>query len=109
MHLDPLAPACYLEGTIDAYYLLGRYDDAIEAYKKWDNPRAHAAAYIAASFAMKGQMDECDRYARMFIKNCPDSFSMEEFMSAMDRYFRRDEDRAHWRDGFERAGLLRTR
>ena len=106
MRLDPLCPSFYLEGVIEASFLLGRYDDAIAAFEQWDKPSLHVLAYMAACYALAGDDERAGRHALEFNHARPQTFDFNSFLSVVDRFFQKDRDRAHWKAGFLKARVL---
>lgn len=106
MRLDPLCPSFYLEGVIEAYYLLGRYDDAIAAYEQWDKPSVHILAYMAACYALAGNATKARQFVEQFNQVRPATFDLRNFIAVVDRFFQKNQDRDHWKSGFSKAGLL---
>ena len=105
MALDPLFPEEHFEGMIEALYLLGRYDEALDLISRWSNPPQHTFAYGAACSAMAGDLDGAQGFAQEFAARAPEGYSNAAFVSAMLRYHKRREDRDRWLTGFETAGI----
>ena len=105
MALDPLFPEEHFEGMIEALYLLGRYDEALDLIRRWSNPPQHTFAYGAACSAMAGDLDGAQGFAQEFAARAPKGYSNAAFVSAMLRYHKRREDRDRWLTGFETAGI----
>lgn len=106
MNLDPLHPTHYFENVIEARYLLGEYAEAIVIFENWDNPHPHVKATISACYAMRGDLERGHRLAAEFAETRPAGFRIGDYVQATLRYHAREEDRRHWLEGFERAGLL---
>lgn len=106
MRLDPLCPSFYLEGVIEASFLLGRYEDAIAAYELWDKPSLHVLAYMAACYALSGDEANANQHVTQFNRLRPETFDFQNFLSVVDRFFQKEQDRVHWKTGFLEAGLL---
>ncbi len=105
MRLDPLFPGHYLESVIETNFLLGRYEEALSIHDSWDRPHPHMSVTMAACNAMAGRMEEAHRFAEDFRKSRPEGFRLADYFSALMRYLAREEDQAHWREGFMRSGL----
>ncbi|WP_434053816.1 MAG: winged helix-turn-helix domain-containing protein [Roseibium sp.] len=106
MRLDPLCPSYYLEGVIEACFLLGRYDDAIAAFEQWDKPSLHVLAYMAACYALSGDDEKACQHALEFNRSRPSKFDFCSFLAVVDRFFQKEQDRDHWKAGFHKARVL---
>ncbi len=106
MRLDPYFPEHYFEGAIEAHYLLGDYEAAIDLFQRWTDPFGHVLFTAAACYAMAGNRQEAIRLARALETEKKPGFSIEVYVDAMLNYHAREEDRRHWQKGFERAGLI---
>ena len=103
LRLDPNIQSRWLSDVALAYYLAGRYEDAMamagEARKRlpafWWAPVIHAAAY-----AQLGH-DEAAREAAAAVRRVRPFFSIDWFLSQ----FSDPEDAAHIGDGLRKAGL----
>jgi DNA-binding winged helix-turn-helix (wHTH) protein len=105
MSLDPLFPEEHYEGMIEALFLLGRYDEALELVDRWSNPPCHNFAYGAVCTALAGDEARAAAFAKAFAERRPAGYSNATFVSALLRYHERSEDREHWLRGFEAANI----
>ncbi len=105
MRLDPLFPEEHYEGMIEALFLLGRYEEALDLVERWSSPPCHGFAYGAVCSALAGQEHLAAKFVDQFNSCTPGSYSNEVFLDALVRYHVRPEDRDHWRHGFCSAGL----
>jgi adenylate cyclase len=105
VRLNPIPPDFYLRYLADAYYVLGRYEDAIDVYKQVlrrspDYMGAHlnlTASYIAA-----GREDEARHQADEFRKLDP-SFSVDRYAEML---FNKDEAQLErYVEALRKAGL----
>ncbi len=106
MRLDPYFPEHYFEGAIEAHYLLGDYEAAIDLFQRWTDPFEHVLFPAAACYAMAGNLQEASKLVSALETTRQPGFSVEVFVDAMLGYHAREEDRVHWRNGFQRAGLI---
>jgi adenylate cyclase len=84
-----------------ALYAGGRYAEAVDVLESvTDLP--FAQRILAMTYGQTGEAEKATAVARRFLQRYPD-FSIAEFMS--NKRFQREEDRAHYRDGLEKAGF----
>ncbi|MCG6882353.1 MAG: winged helix-turn-helix domain-containing protein [Silicimonas sp.] len=105
MLLDPLFPEEHYEGMIEAHFVLGDYDFALDLIDRWSDPARHILSYGAACAALAGQQDLAADFAGRFAETAPPGYSNAAFVSALLRYHKRPEDRLHWLEGFEAGGI----
>ncbi len=105
MRLDPLFPEEHYEGMIEALFLLGRYEEALDLVERWSTPPCHAFAYGAVCHALSGQKDRASEFVRRFETCTPEGYSNATFLAALQRYHALEVDRDHWRRGFHLAGF----
>lgn len=101
MRLNPFFPDWYLWYLGDAYYTLGRYEDAIRALERMSNP-AEGHRLLAASFAQLGRRDEAAAHVAEVLRLHP-GFSIADWAARQP-----DQDRdalEHYLEGLRRAGL----
>lgn len=103
--LDPLFPEAHYEGMVEALFLLGKYQDALEIIDQWREPGRHIVAYTGAFAAMAGDEKRAKTSIEAFENSRPDGFSNETLVSSILRYHSRIEDRERWLEGFRRSGL----
>ena len=81
LRLNPIPPAAYLNCLSHAYYLLGRYGDAIEAHKKAikrspNNLFAHIG--LTATYSASSRQEEARHQAERVLELDP-TFSLDKF------------------------------
>jgi TolB-like protein len=103
--LNPLGgymiSACYA----DTLYILGDYAGALDSFKGWAEAPPSFIPVLAASLAQLGRMDEAKACLADLERIKPEHFKVEDYARAQCFTCHRDEDREHWRRGFELAGL----
>jgi hypothetical protein len=105
MSLDPLFPEDHYEGMIEAFFLLRKYDEALELVDRWSSPKGHIHAYGAACASLAGYATRSAQFAQQFAETTPEDYSNAAFVAALLRYHTRAEDREHWLKGFEAANI----
>ena len=111
--LNPRHPSWYLLGESVALYLLGRFEEALEAAEPAETVFVDAPAVRAASAAMLGDLDRARRELECFDREfrLKVAFGREPEPGEQLRWlkhvnpFRRDEDRELLTEGLRRAGL----
>jgi len=71
MRLNPYFPDWYLWYLADAYYTLGRYEDAIATLQRMQDP-TEGRRILAASYAQLGRFEEAHAQAALVLKQQPD-------------------------------------
>ncbi|MBP1856919.1 adenylate/guanylate cyclase domain-containing protein [Rhizobium herbae] len=84
-----------------ALYMVGRYQEAIDAIATMTAPPNDVRLITAASEAQLGHIAKARAIMAEFSKIDPD-WSIEQSAAY---YYRRDSDRQHWVDGLRKAGL----
>jgi tetratricopeptide (TPR) repeat protein len=104
MRLNPYYPAWYLWKLGDAYFGARRYQEALAPLKealdrspKLKRPRLT----LAAAYAQLGRIAEAEREIELLLADHPDASIEQERRSK----FASDEDRDHWIDALQKAGL----
>jgi adenylate cyclase len=105
MRLDPfyLPHAASLMGF--AYYLLGRYADALPHLQKAASrapDHGHCRRYLAATYAQLGQLDKAREEAAEVLRIDP-WFTIDQAIFA--KMCKRPEDGEHFNDGLRKAGI----
>jgi DNA-binding SARP family transcriptional activator/Tfp pilus assembly protein PilF len=72
MALNPYHPEWYWLSLGDAFLAAGRYDDAIEAFKRRTRPKVWVLSRMAICYAYSGRMDEARDAARRVLEQNPD-------------------------------------
>jgi tetratricopeptide (TPR) repeat protein len=104
MRMDPHSNQLSLEVVFDALYMLRRYAEAIETFKRWSHPPAYMYAEAAAC-ALLGDEEAAARFAASFLERCPPHMDAREFARRHVAICRRQEDKDHWLEGYRKAGL----
>ncbi len=113
--LNPLHPEWYHSVSGIISYSARRYSEAIEAFRRCSHKDRLHHAYLAASCAQVGQMEEARVEAELFLtirtrelretgKQIPDSSL--ELASFETDLFRSSADKNHFLDGLRKAGVL---
>ena len=101
--IDPYhEPRWYWSGIMIMAYAAHRYAEALEAYRRIDQPRDWARAFAAAVHAMLGD-DAAARAEAAAVLAMNPTFTIASALSREP--FRHAVDRAHVEDGMRRAGL----
>jgi TolB-like protein len=101
MQLNPFYPDQYLWHLAGAYYNLYRYDEAIRAVQRMQNP-TEGRRVLAASLAQLGRLYEARQEAEKVLKAHP-NFTVERWASVVPD--RLESDVAHFVEGLKKAGL----
>ncbi|WP_119460300.1 adenylate/guanylate cyclase domain-containing protein [Rhodospirillaceae bacterium SYSU D60014] len=101
MRLNPFFPDWYLWYLGDAYYTLGRYEEAIRTLERMNDP-AEGYRLLAASYAQLGRAEEAAAYAAKVLEMHP-NFSVADWAEKQP-----DQDPEAleiFLDGLRKAGL----
>ncbi|WP_262386409.1 hypothetical protein ROLI_036410 [Roseobacter fucihabitans] len=101
MRLNPFYPDQYIWHLGGAYFNLKRYEDAISAIQKMQNP-TEGRRILAASYAHLGKLEEARVQADLVRKAHP-NFSVDRWGSVQPDLY--EDDVQHFVDGMKRAGL----
>lgn len=102
MQLNPLHPDTYHGNLALNYYLLERYDDAVEAVRRMEAPRLDHRLYLAASYGQLGAKEAAAEEVEAIL-SARESLTADSFLSSLP--FQRGDDRQHLRSGLLQAGL----
>jgi len=105
MRLEPYHPYNYTFHLGQAYFILGRYPEAIAAFQNAieKNPAAERVRiWLAASYAQAGQLDDAEWEAQEVLAEHPD-FALERFLHAFP--FQNQADMDHLLAGLHKAGF----
>lgn len=101
MRLNPFYPDQYLWHLGGGYFNLHRYEEAIQALQKMNNP-AEGRRLLAASCGHLGRVEEAEFHARKVLEAHP-TFSLSAWAQVQpDKY---EQDVAHFVEGLKKAGL----
>ncbi|RWE57334.1 adenylate/guanylate cyclase domain-containing protein [Mesorhizobium sp.] len=104
LRLNPHPPGWYYWLLGLAQYAAGQYADAVETLRHEATHRLGSQRILAASLARLGHVEEAREEARQFLALNAD-FSIQHWANTQP--FRHEEDRQHFIDGYEQAGLPR--
>jgi adenylate cyclase len=102
MRLNPRHPEAYDGNIAFNYYLLNRYEDAIEAVNRMEEPRFDHLLYLAASYARIDRLQEAQLVIATVLAEQP-GLTGDSFLETLP--LQRDADREHLRAGLQEAGL----
>ena len=101
--VDPFfAPKWYWGQVGRAYFVTHQYDDAIAAFARYPSPRVWGLAYLAACYALTGNIDRSKHYVAEVLRLMPE-FSISRYVSK--ELYRLSSDRKHLTDALRKAGL----
>ena len=100
--LNPRHPDAYDGNIAFNFYLLKRYDDAIEAVNRMQEPRFDHLLYLAASYARIERPQEAQLVIATVLAEQP-VLTVESFLETLP--LQREADRDHLRAGLQEAGL----
>ena len=101
MRLNPFYPDQYIWHLGGAYFNLKRYEEAIEAIQKMQNP-TEGRRILAASYGHLGRLDEARAQADL-VREAHPNFSVERWAAVQPDKF--EDDVQHFLEGMKRAGL----
>ena len=105
IQINPHHPYNYTFHLGQAYYTLGRYDEAIDAFSQGiaSNPASERLhVWLAAAYAQSGNIDDAEWEVDQIHTLNPD-FSLERMQQTFP--FKEPADREHFLDGLRKAGL----
>jgi adenylate cyclase len=102
MRLNPYHPERFWSHLARAYFLAGRYGEAVEALHRISTLDASQRALLVAAHAQLGNEESARAQAGSLLE-CDPKFRVSAHVKAL--YFRQDADRAHYRDALRKAGL----
>jgi adenylate cyclase len=101
--VDPFfAPKWYWLLVGRAYFVTHQYDEAITAFARFPSTRIWGLAYLAACYALTGDIDRSRHHAAEVLRLMPE-FSISCFVPKEP--FRLSSDRKHLTDALRKAGL----
>jgi adenylate cyclase len=98
---NPKIPYWYWWNLGRAYYMAGRYEEAIDAIARLTDPPKDVLLVTAASKAQLGDIDGAKSDMAEFSEYDPEW----SIAKSADYYYRNDGDRQHWLEGLRKAGL----
>jgi adenylate cyclase len=102
MRLNPYHPERFWGHLGRAYFVAGRYAEAIEAFSRITRPDHTQHAFLAAALAQLGDVTAAAAHSEQVLRLDP-SFSIATYLSTL--HYRRDSDREHHREALRKAGL----
>ena len=101
--IDPFfAPEWYWGPVGRAYFVTHQYDDAIAAFARYPSARFWGLAYLAACYALTGNIDRSKHHAAEVLRLMPE-FSISRYVPK--ELYRLSSDRKHLTDALRKAGL----
>ena len=104
IRLNPHHPTNYVFHLGQAYYILKRYDEAIETFKTGLDilpSSERLRVWLAAAYAQAGHIDDAEWEIEEVLLMNPD-FSLQTIAEAFP--FKRPDDQVHFLDGLRKAG-----
>jgi tetratricopeptide (TPR) repeat protein len=105
MRNDPYAAISARETKVDAYFLAGRYREAVDQLVGWPNPPLHTELGVAAALAHLGREAEAKAKVRHIMAEAPEDWDIVQVSRAYHRMCARPEDGERWLEGFRKAGV----
>jgi adenylate cyclase len=105
MRNDPYAAISARETKVDAYFLAGRYREAVDQLVGWPNPPLHTELGVAAALAHLGREAEAKAKVRHIMAEAPEDWDIVKVSRAYHRMCARPEDGERWLEGFRKAGV----
>jgi len=103
--LNPVSTYMLSECYADIYYMMRRYDEALETFRGQADVPAQVRVVFAACLAQLGRIEEAHTYVAEMTINRSTSFDLSSFVKAQTAACARHEDAEHWREGFRKAGV----
>jgi hypothetical protein len=100
--LNPHPPSWYYWLQGEAEYSARQYESAVATLRNEATYGTAARSILAAALAQLGRIDEGRTEGRLFMSDYPD-FRIETFLDTQP--FRLASDRAHFAEGYRKAGL----
>ena len=102
MRLNPYHPERFWSHLARAYFLAGRYGEAVEALHRISTLDVNQRALLVAALAQLDS-EESARAQAASLLECDPAFRISAHVKCL--YFKQDADRAHYRDALRKAGL----
>jgi adenylate cyclase len=102
MRLNPYHPERFWSHLARAYFLAGRYGEAVEALHRISTLDVNQRALLVASLAQLDNDDAARAQAAGLLDSDP-AFRISNHVAGL--YFKQESDRAHYRDALRKAGL----
>ena len=102
MRLNPYHPERFWGHLGRAYFVARRYDEAVDAFRRISAVEYTHHAFLAACHARLGDAINARVRSQAVLALAP-AFTTEGYLATL--YYKRDEDRAHHRQGLLDAGL----
>jgi TolB-like protein/tetratricopeptide (TPR) repeat protein len=102
---DPISSDGYRENTFDLYYMMRRYEDAIDVFRGWRTPPFHLFLEVALAYAQNGQPDEAKAAYKHWLSERPEGYDSDAMIRVHLGQCANPEDAEHWREGYRKLGL----
>ena len=102
MRLNPYHPERYWSHLGRAYFVAQRYAEALEAFARISRPDHTHHAFMAAACAQMGDDAAAAAHAEEVLSRQPE-FAVDAYLATL--HYKRENDRAHHREGLLKAGL----
>lgn len=102
---DPFVSEGFFMAVFEALYMLKRYSEAIAVSKRIRDWDVGFSAQVAACCAQAGDGEQTRFAVDKFKRLRPEHFDMAVFARITGARCRNPEDRAHWLEGFRKAGF----
>jgi adenylate cyclase len=102
MRLNPYHPERFWNHLGRAQFTARLYADAIESFSRINAPDYAHHAFLAAASAQLGNSTSAAAHTREVLSRQP-AFTIDSYLATL--HYKRDEDRAHYREGLVKAGL----
>ena len=97
--LNPFHPAWYLWTLGEAYYMAGRYTEALVPLQEGASRNRKARWGLVATLAQLERVDEAGTILQELVEDRPQATLQRE------QWFKNREDEEHWLDGLRKSGL----
>jgi TolB-like protein/class 3 adenylate cyclase/tetratricopeptide (TPR) repeat protein len=102
LRLNPYPLPLYYWGKGEAEYAARQYENAVATLRHEATYGTPSRAMLAAALAQLGRIEEASIEGRLFMADYP-SFTIKSFLDTQP--FRNKADRAHFAEGYRKAGL----
>jgi adenylate cyclase len=102
MRLNPYHPERFWSHLARAFFLAGRYTEAVEALHRISTPDGNQRALLVAALAQLDNDGAARAQAASLLESDP-AFRIRTHVAGL--YFKQETDRAHYRDALRKAGL----
>lgn len=103
---DPYHPEWLYDALGEAYWLGGRYEEAISAYGKLMAKPYWVHCDLACCYAYLGRVEEAKVHVQAFRDGMPEDWSAEDEVDWEQGRLRYEADKKHHLEGWRKAGLI---